>query len=158
MPEREYKFADDRRWRFDFAWPEIKVAVEVEGLSHGRPVICHRCRSTVKSKNGRVIMQAGRHGSMKGMQTDAEKYNCATFLGWRVFRYTNIDLERRASDVIREMFHIVGVAKPLKEATNLFTRSLAGADVESRRTCLDCGKIVSVSATKCPMCKGEKLA
>ena len=30
-PEVEYRFAPPRRWRFDFAWVDQKVAVEVEG-------------------------------------------------------------------------------------------------------------------------------
>ena len=30
-PIREYKFSDQRRFRFDFAWPALKIAAEVEG-------------------------------------------------------------------------------------------------------------------------------
>lgn len=30
-PEREYRFDPERRWRFDFAWPDQMLAVE--GLS-----------------------------------------------------------------------------------------------------------------------------
>ena len=30
-PEREYRFAPPRRWRFDFAWPAAMLALEVEG-------------------------------------------------------------------------------------------------------------------------------
>ena len=39
-PEREYIFAAPRRWRFDFAWPARRVAVEAEGgvWSGGRHV------------------------------------------------------------------------------------------------------------------------
>jgi hypothetical protein len=29
-PEREYRFCE-RKWRFDFAWPEVRIAVEIEG-------------------------------------------------------------------------------------------------------------------------------
>lgn len=32
--EREYVFHPKRKWRFDFAWPHIKLAVEVEGGVH----------------------------------------------------------------------------------------------------------------------------
>ena len=28
---REYKFLDDRRFRFDFAWPNAGIAVEIDG-------------------------------------------------------------------------------------------------------------------------------
>lgn len=65
-PEREYRFHDVRRWRFDFAWPELRVAVEVDGGT----------------------WTAGRHNRGAGFEGDAEKLNAATALGWRVFRYT----------------------------------------------------------------------
>jgi hypothetical protein len=48
-PEREYQFHLLRLWRFDFAWPEKKIAVEVEGR--------------------------GRHQSVSGFEADAVKYN-----------------------------------------------------------------------------------
>jgi very-short-patch-repair endonuclease len=64
VPAREFRFAPDRRWRFDFAWPEIKLAVEVEG----------------------GIWTNGRHNRGKGMEADMTKYNRATVLGWRVLR------------------------------------------------------------------------
>jgi hypothetical protein len=31
VPTREYVFAPPRKWRFDFAWPDIKLAVEING-------------------------------------------------------------------------------------------------------------------------------
>jgi very-short-patch-repair endonuclease len=63
--EREWKFHPKRRWRFDFAWPARMVAVELEGWA---------------------AFQG--HASLEGFQTDCEKYNSATELGWRVFRFT----------------------------------------------------------------------
>jgi len=70
-PERELVFAPPRKWRFDFAWPFNKIAVEIEG--------------------GAWI--GGRHNRASGFIKDAEKYNNAALLGWRVLRYTpqNID-------------------------------------------------------------------
>ena len=65
---REYGFAKEigRRWRFDFAWPDNRLAVEVEGGSATN----------------------GRHVRPKGFREDCEKYNAAVLLGWRVLRYT----------------------------------------------------------------------
>ena len=60
------RFAPPRRWRFDFAWPERLLAVEVEG--------------------GSFI--AGRHSRGAGFEADAEKYNEAALIGWRVLRVT----------------------------------------------------------------------
>ena len=61
-PEREYRFHPIRRWRFDFAWPDQLIAVEVDG-------------NAWHTKGG------GRHGTDK----DREKINAAasrsTFVG-----------------------------------------------------------------------------
>ena len=67
-PVREYPFAKaiGRRWRFDFAWPDLRVAAEVEG----------------------GIYSGGRHTRGKGFERDAEKYNQATVMGWDVVRFS----------------------------------------------------------------------
>lgn len=64
-PNTEYRFFDQRQWRFDFAWPERKIAVELEG----------------------GIWVAGRHSRGEGMLADMKKYNKAVTLGWRILRY-----------------------------------------------------------------------
>lgn len=66
-PEREYRFHPKRRWRFDFAFPEQRVAVEVEG----------------------GVFVNGRHSRGAGMLADMEKYNAAAEAGWVVLRYGN---------------------------------------------------------------------
>ena len=66
--EREYRFHPTRRWRFDYADPETKVAVEIDG--------------------GAFI--GGRHTRGIGFVKDQEKLNTATSMGWRVFRYSTI--------------------------------------------------------------------
>ena len=53
-------------WRFDFAWPEQRVAVEVEGGT----------------------FSGGRHTRPLGFRKDCEKLNEATCRGWRVLRVT----------------------------------------------------------------------
>lgn len=67
---REHIFHDKRRWRFDYAIPQYRIALEVEG----------------------GVWTGGRHTSPKGFLGDMEKYNTATLLGWRVFRTTPQDL------------------------------------------------------------------
>lgn len=62
---REYRFHDKRKWRFDFAWPEKKVAVEIEG----------------------GVWTGGRHTRGAGFIKDTEKYNTAALLGWKVLRF-----------------------------------------------------------------------
>ena len=63
-PEAEYRFHPTRKWRFDYAWPEHFVALEVEG----------------------GIWTGGRHTSGSGFLRDMEKYNAAACAGWLVLR------------------------------------------------------------------------
>lgn len=72
--QREYRFHPERKWRFDFAWPERKVAVECEG----------------------GIWKRGRHVHPVGYLKDCEKYNAAALLGWRVFRFTRESVKSAA--------------------------------------------------------------
>lgn len=65
-PVREYPFAPPRRWRFDFAWPEARAAVEIEG----------------------GVWTCGRHTRGSGYGEDCAKYNAAVLNGWRVLRFT----------------------------------------------------------------------
>ncbi len=62
--EREYRFHPKRRWRFDAAFPEAKVAIEIEG----------------------GVWIRGRHNRASGFLKDCEKYNEAAALGWRIIR------------------------------------------------------------------------
>lgn len=66
----EYKFCPGRNFRFDFAWPQAKVALEVEG----------------------GIFTRGAHGSVSGILRDIEKYNLAACWGWRILRVLPKDL------------------------------------------------------------------
>lgn len=69
----QHLFAPGRRWRFDFAWPDLRVAVEIEG---GLRV------------TGPYGGNIGGHNSPEGYAANCEKYNAAAELGWFVFRYT----------------------------------------------------------------------
>src|SRR6187399_1233711 len=40
--DAEYRFALSRRWRFDYAWPAFRIAMEIEGGAHGRLVVVDR--------------------------------------------------------------------------------------------------------------------
>lgn len=87
--EREYRFAAHHvglgpgikarlreeglsDWRFDFAWPEVMFAVEVEG-------------------GGWV---GGRHTRGGGFAADMQKYHAAAVLGWFVYRCDAALIER----------------------------------------------------------------
>lgn len=67
LPEREYKFHPTRKWKFDFCYPEEKLAIEIEGGTRNN----------------------GRHTRHAGFQADCEKYNEAATMGYTVLRFTS---------------------------------------------------------------------
>ncbi len=75
--EREYRFARPRRWASDYAWPEAKLLVEIEGGLYGRGKPCPMCR-----RRG-----VGAHSSIQRLKSDLEKYNAAAILGYRLLRF-----------------------------------------------------------------------
>lgn len=64
--EREYKFHPTRKWRFDFANLDKKLAIELHGAIYTR----------------------GRHSRGAGIEGDMEKINAAQELGWDVFCFS----------------------------------------------------------------------
>lgn len=66
-PEREVRFHAKRKWRLDFAWPSLMLAVEVEGATYA----------------------AGRHTRGSGFRKDCEKYNQLSIDGWTLLRFTS---------------------------------------------------------------------
>lgn len=67
--EPEYHFHPGRKWRFDWAIPSLKIAIEYEGL----------------------MSEKSRHTSVKGFTGDTEKYNAAQASGWKVLRFTALN-------------------------------------------------------------------
>lgn len=55
-----------KNWRFDFAFVDHMVAVELEG----------------------GIFIGGKHVTGPGFMADCEKYNAAVLLGWKLLRFT----------------------------------------------------------------------
>lgn len=72
IAEREHRFHEGRRWRFDFAWTEFRIAVEVEGGT----------------------WSGGRHTRGAGYEADVSKYNQAALDGWTVLRFTSSQVKR----------------------------------------------------------------
>lgn len=66
-PNTEFVFHPLRKWRFDFAWPTVQLAVEIQGGVFGQ----------------------GRHTQGKGYTEDCEKMAEAVCLGWRVMYVTS---------------------------------------------------------------------
>lgn len=85
-PVSELQFAPPREFRFDFAWPDYKLAVEIDG----------------------GIWSKGRHTRGSGFQKDCWKLNLATLNGWRILRYTATDLSERPVQVVEEVIQALG--------------------------------------------------
>ncbi len=75
-PKAEYRFHPLRRWKFDWCWPELFLALEQEGGIYGRGKKCPAC--------GR--RPVGAHSSIANMKRDIEKYREAAILGYLVIR------------------------------------------------------------------------
>jgi hypothetical protein len=87
-PRREYHFDEPpagqkpRLWRFDFAWPAEKVAIEVQG----------------------GVAAAGKgHTSRKGYRNDCEKARAAQKQGWMVLPYTTDEIKEDADGIAKEV-------------------------------------------------------
>lgn len=75
--QAEFKFHKSRRWRFDYANPSLKIAIEING----------------------GVWTRGRHSRGTGQIKDFEKLNAAQMMGWRVFQYT----PQQTADMVRDM-------------------------------------------------------
>lgn len=67
-PQTQVMFFPSRKWRFDFFWPEQRLAVEIQGFGPG-------------------------HNSRKGMMNDANKNNAAISLGYSTLYFTSYHLQ-----------------------------------------------------------------
>src|SRR5258705_11826978 len=47
VAQPEFRFHPERMWRFDRAFPNKRIAVEIDGGGFGRVVICGRCKQPV---------------------------------------------------------------------------------------------------------------
>lgn len=74
-PVMEYKFLPDRKYRADFAWPDFRLLLEVEG----------------------GVFNSKAHGSVTGILRDMEKYTLAAVHGYRVLRVLPNDLCRNTT-------------------------------------------------------------
>jgi very-short-patch-repair endonuclease len=95
---REHRFAPPRKWRFDFAFVDRKLAVECEGAT----------------------WSAGRHTRGRGFAADCEKYNAAALAGWLVLRFPADTIESgAAADMLVHALKARTTAKTLGEPAKL---------------------------------------
>ncbi|MCE7567549.1 endonuclease domain-containing protein [Aliivibrio fischeri] len=70
-PDKEVRFHPVRKWRMDYAWPDLKIALEVHGGHHSN----------------------GRHVRGAGFAEDRAKMNEAQLLGWLVLEVTTDNIK-----------------------------------------------------------------
>jgi hypothetical protein len=91
LPVRQHKFHPTRKWLLDFAWPDRKIAVEIQG--------------------GGFI--GGAHTGA-GQLRDFDKLNEATRLGWKVYQFGRAHTHRpkrsrqQTSKAFEFLFPLVG--------------------------------------------------
>lgn len=86
-PVREFVIAETgRKWRYDIAFPEKKVAVEVHG----------------------GVWSDGRHTRGKGFIEDRQKMNAAQMAGWRCLEFTTDCLDKRLGAVVDQIKEALG--------------------------------------------------
>lgn len=89
-PELEYRFHPTRKWRFDFAWPDLLLAAELDGGT----------------------WSSGRHTRGPGHEKDCEKQSEAAILGWRILRFNNnMVTDGRALDMTMRAVQAAGQSK-----------------------------------------------
>lgn len=66
LPEREYPVCSSRKFRWDFAFPSQRLALEIDG----------------------GVWVKGGHSTGTGILRDMEKLNTGTVNGWRLLRLT----------------------------------------------------------------------
>lgn len=74
-PTPEFLFHPSRKWRLDYAWPDAKLGLEVEG----------------------GVWTGGKHGRGSGIVKDMEKANGLALCGWRLLRVTPSALPTHAT-------------------------------------------------------------
>lgn len=75
--EIEYKFSENRKFRFDWCIPEDMIAVEYNG----------------------IMSRKSRHTTVTGYSRDMTKINLAQSLGWTVYQYTPLNYEEIKNDL-----------------------------------------------------------
>lgn len=93
LPIREYHAIDGRKYRWDFAWPDKRLLVELQGGTWSR------------TRTG--------HSTGSGIRRDCEKHNLAVLNGWKCLSFT-ADMVQDGS-ALQATEKAIAVDKPCKE-------------------------------------------
>src|SRR5574344_128017 len=88
----EWYFHPTRKWRFDYALPELKIAIEIDG----------------------GLFTGGRNSGGMGQYKDIQKMNEAVSMGWLVFHY--IPDEKFSLEMRMQVTRAISLRKEEKSA------------------------------------------
>lgn len=78
---KEYRVVPDRGWRFDYAYPDLRIGIEVHG----------------------GIWIRGGHTRGSGFIKDREKFNRAAIAGWLVLEFPIITTDTLPHDCVEQI-------------------------------------------------------
>lgn len=87
-----------RDFRFDFAFPDLMLAIEIEGAT----------------------WVGGRHNRGSGYAADCIKYNFAALLGWRLLRFISNDVHSGEGAVLTKRLTRILLADKTQAASNIY--------------------------------------
>lgn len=88
----EYKFHPTRKWRFDYAIPDLQIAIEIDG----------------------GVFIGGRHSRGMGQKKDMEKMNAAAEMGWLVFHF--VPREKLSQQVTSQLWKTIKMRRNNEKA------------------------------------------
>jgi very-short-patch-repair endonuclease len=74
---KEHRFDKVRKWRFDFAIEEKKIAIEYNG----------------------IMSEKSRHTTIGGYSGDMDKVTQASIMGWTILQYTPLNFKNLINDL-----------------------------------------------------------
>lgn len=116
--QTEYRFAHGRMWRFDYAWPYLKFAIEIQG-------------------GGFYRMGNTGHTNVAGIKRDREKTNAAILLDWTLLLLGNEHFQsKKQRKITRELF-LDGLNTAVRRQITNNKADHGCADANCRACCSD---------------------
>lgn len=113
-PEQQFKFHPERKWRLDFAFPDVHVGVEIDG-------------GIFAAENGG---EAGKHARGAGRCADMEKRNAAGELGWVILNYGPPHI--RSGEAALQIERVVTARRAVAVTPFALCREIDGSPLEQR--------------------------
>lgn len=95
---KEHIFHPTRKWRFDYAIPEHKIAIEIDG----------------------GVWINGRHNRASGYVKDMQKFNAAASMGWVVLKFTPDEMYKQSTfDIIKQTIKTIEDERNMERCSSI---------------------------------------